>query len=369
MKNAKIFTLSLVTTLLTACASPAPEVDNTPLIRTAVVKSSIQNGGLKGFLANETDRTVSVMDQISRIDNQTKFTGSILSRVGKKRSQSDIVRLDRGLEWSLDNRAKTYRECPLGGCKTTSFGLESIQHDDGFEEDEEGFNETCQITVTENSLKMSPTGASRVVNGFQSTEHLLEWKVRGKDDQGQTFLSEISVVNWMTPVTGDIAEAVNMHAAFDRNYRNTLATNYPDNLHELIPLQVQEVFLRAFTAGMSDPEIQRLLAKFQGLQVPQGYSVSNKFTWEAKNDTCAAPPEPDEGEEDALDTGSISGLLKSVGKKVVKQEIEKKKAEKAREIALRPILSVLTDVKSIDILEIRESQLSVPAKYKLLNRS
>ena len=120
---------------------------------------------------------------------------------------------------------------------------------------------------------------------------------------------------------------------------------------------------------MIAPEIQRLLAKFQGLQVPQGYSVSNKFTWEAKNDTCAAPPEPDEGEEDALDTGSISGLLKSVGKKVVKQEIEKKKAEKAREIALRPILSVLTDVKSIDILEIRESQLSVPAKYKLLNRS
>ena len=65
----------------------------------------------------------------------------------------------------------------------------------------------------------------------------------------------------------------------------------------------------------------------------------------------------------------IFGLLKSVGKKVIKQEVDKKKAEKAREIALRPVLSVLTDVKSIEILEIRESQLTVPEKYKLLNRS
>lgn len=369
MKNINILTLFVSTTLLTACASAPPAVDNTPLIRAAVVKSTIQNGGVKGFLANETDRSVSVMDQITRIDNQIKFTGSILSRVSKKQNLSDIVRLDRSVEWSLDNNQKTYRECPLGGCRTASFGFEALQNDDGFEREDEQLDETCQISVTENSLIMSPTGESRIVNGYQATEHLLEWKIRAKDDQGQTFRTEIAVSNWMTPIKGDIAEAVSMHAAFDRNYRNALAEKYPDNLYEVIPPQVLEVMMRALTAGMSDEEVDNLLNKFSSLKIPEGYSVSNKLTWEAKNDTCAAPPEPAEEESDALDTGSISGLLKSVGKKVIKQEVDKKKAEKAREIALRPVLSVLTDVKSIEILEIRESQLTVPEKYKLLNRS
>ncbi len=366
MNSSHVLALSLTTALLGGCAS-TPEVDNTPLIRTAVVTSTIQNGGIKGFLANQTDRTLSIMDQISRIDNQIKFTGSILSRVGKKQSQSDIVRLDRQLEWSMDNRRKTYRECPLGGCKTASFGFESLQNDDGFEEEE--LDESCQISITENSLEMAPTGNSRVVNGFQASEHLLQWTIRGKDDQGKTFRSEFSVTNWMTPITGDIAEAVNMKVAFDRNYYNALADRYPSTVYEVIPPEVLELFVRSLTAGMSDSDANRLWDKFKGLRVPEGYSISNKFQWEAMNDTCAAPPEPKEEEDDALNTSSLSGFLKSVGKQVVKQEVEKKKAEKAREIALRPILSVLTDVKSIEILEIRESQLTVPAKYKLLNRS
>lgn len=369
MKNTKTVTLMFFATWLTACASPAPVVDDTPLIRTAVVKSTIQNGGLKGFLANQTDRSVSVMDQVSRIDNEIKFTGSVLGRFGGKQNRSDIVRLDRGVEWSLDNRRKDYRECPLGGCQTTSFGFEGLQNDEGFEGNEDDFDESCQVSITENTVKMAPTGETRVVNGYQSSEHLMEWTVRGKDDQGKTFLSEVAVTNWMTPITGEIAEVVNIHAAFDRKYRNTLAEQYPESLHGVIPQESLEVFFRAFTAGMDDEEIQNLLSKFDGLQVPEGYSVSNKLTWEAKNETCAAPKEPEEEEEDSLNTGSLAGLLKSVGEKVVKQEIDKKKAEKAREIELRPILTVLTDIKSIEITEIRESKLSVPASYKLVNRS
>ncbi|MBX2880379.1 MAG: hypothetical protein KTR32_10630 [Granulosicoccus sp.] len=366
MKYTFAVAVTLSSTLLVSCAS-TPEVDNTPLIRTAVVKSTIQNGGIKGFLANQTDRSVSVMDQISRIDNQIKFTGSILGRVAKKQSQSDIVRLDRGVEWSMDNRRKTYRECPLGGCETASYGFESLQRDDGFENEE--IDESCKITVTDNALKMAPTGAARNVNGYQATEHLLQWTIRGNDDQGKTFHSEISVTNWMTPITGDIAEAVNMHASFDRNYRSKLAERYPDNAYRVIPPEVFEIFFRQFTAGMSEAEVQKLLNKFTGLKVPEGYSVSNKLTWEARNETCAEPPEPKDEEKDTLDTGSIKGLLASVGKQVIKQEIDKKKAEKAREIALSPILSILTDVTSIEILDIRESQLTVPTKYKLLNRS
>lgn len=372
MKRSHLVAITLSSVLLASCASAPKEVDNSPLIRTAVVSSSIQNGGLKGFFANQTERKVSVMDQISRIDNQVALSGSILSRVSKKQNLSNIVRLDRDVEWSMDNRAKTYRECPIGGCKTASFGLEALMRDDGFEEEEGGANrieDSCQVTITENSLTMAPTGASRNVNGFDSTEHALQWTVRGEDTEGKTFHNEISVINWMTPITGDIEEAVNMHAAFNKNYQSKLSDQFPEETYQVIPEEVLEVFFSAFTAGMSEAEVQALLKKFEGLSVPEGYSVSNKFTWEARNETCAEPPEPVAEQEDELDTGSLSGLLGSVGKKILKQEVDKKKAAKAREIALRPLLSVLTDVKSIQILDIRESQLTVPSQFKLLNRT
>jgi len=101
----------------------------------------------------------------------------------------------------------------------------------------------------------------------------------------------------------------------------------------------------------------------------QGFPISQKFQWDARNETCSAPPEPEEESEDSLNTSSFKGLLASVGKKIVKQEVDKKKAERAREIAMQPMLSVIVETQSIEITEIRESQLSVPANYKLENRS
>ncbi len=371
MKFKQFAVLTLSSAVLVGCASKPPKVvDNSPLIRTAVVTSTIKNSGIKGFFGNQTDRSVSVMDQITRVDNQVKYTGSVLGRLSKKQSVSDIIRLDRNLEWNMDNRAKTYRECPIGGCLTTSAKYEALLQDDGFESDEQNdIDESCQITITENTFTMAPTGAQRLVNGYDSTEHALNWTVRGKDPEGKTFHSEISVINWMTPITGDIAEAVSMHNAFNQNYQTQLKGRFPLNTYQVIPADTLEVFFKAFTAGMSEVEANKLLKKFEDLQVPEGYSVSNKFTWDARNETCAEPEEPEQEEEDKLNTGSLTGLLASVGKQVIKQEVDKKKKEKAREIALRPVFSVLTDVKAIEIRDIRESQLSVPAKFKLLNRS
>ena len=61
--------------------------------------------------------------------------------------------------------------------------------------------------------------------------------------------------------------------------------------------------------------------------------------------------------------------MESVGKKIIKQEIDKKLEEKAREIELRPILNILTEVESIEIRDIRESKLTVDSDYNLANRS
>jgi len=69
-----------------------------------------------------------------------------------------------------------------------------------------------------------------------------------------------------------------------------------------------------------------------------------------------------------LNTSSIKGLLGSVTKQIVKQEVDKKAAEKAREIELAPIFIYIVDVTSVEMADIRESQLSVPSNYKLITR-
>lgn len=355
---------------LTGCASKPAEVDNTPLIRTAVIKTTVENSGIKGFFGNKTDRTVSVMNQISRIDEKIAPTGSVLSRIGRKQDRSDIIRLDRDLEWAIDNRKKTYSECPIGGCAPVLFNLQALHQQDASEAEEyEDELDSCVVSITENSISYEPTGQSRTVNGFPAVEHEFNWTIRGKDDAGETFHNEISVINWMTPVTGVVGEAVAMHAAFDRNYRSRLAQRIPENAYGVLPPEVAEIIVTQLTAGMEEAEIDALLRKFAQLSIPEGYSISNKVSWDAHNNTCTEPPEPEEEKNDSLDTSSFSGLLRSVGKRVVDQEVDRRKAEKAREISLRPILSVLTDVQSIDILDIRESKLTVQDSFRLVDRS
>ena len=367
MTTRKVIPVAMISAALTACAS-TPEVDNTPLIRTAVITTEIQNGGVKGFMANETLERFHVMDEISRVDSEFQFTGGVLSRVGGKKSKSEILRLDRGLEWDMDNRKKTYRECPIGGCKTASFGFEGIMGDDQFESEDDQLDDACEIVITDNSLSSKPSGQTRTINGFNASEHLFTWNIEGEDSEGNTMRNEITLSSWMTPIEGSVQEALTMKVAFDENYQRAINNEIPDGVYEVLPREAAEVLTKFMTAGMSEAEKSELWEKFADLQAPSGYPVSTKFQWNSRNDTCAAPEEP-EAEDDQLDTGSLSGLLKSVGSQIVKQEVKKREEAKKREIALRPVFSLVTEVKSIEIKDIRESQLTVPANYKLQNRT
>jgi hypothetical protein len=279
------------------------------------------------------------------------------------------LRIDRDLEWDMDNRKKTYRECPLGGCKTTSFLSEGIYGDDQFESEDDKIEESCIVSITENSLSSKPTGETRDVNGFNASEHLITWNIEGEDSAGETLRNEITVSRWMTPIEGELQEALSMKVAFDENYRRAISAKIPDNAYQVLPKEAAEILIKLLANGMNDSAAQSLWDKFKTLEVASGYPVSTKFQWNARNDTCAAPPEPTEESESKLDTSSFRGLLESVGSQVIKQEVDKREAAKQREIELRPLFSLVSNVKSVEILDIRESKLTVPAKYKLLNRS
>ena len=367
-KNALI--VVACTALIQACASkPAAAPDTTPLVKAAIVTSNIRNNGFKGQFANDTVQVRKTVANMQRVDDNFKFTGSIMGRVGGKQNRSEIIRLDKNLEWQLDNRKKRYRECVIGKCRAAA-GFRSDLYSEETAEEREQADElaSCKLTTTKNDFYIKKTGVQREVNGFQASEYTVNWEMAFKDSEGKTARNVITIDLWTTPIEGAVAEAINMQTNFDAALSQRRQSALPESFVNAAPNGAMELLVQHLLDGFSEEELAKIKNLMNKAQPIEGFPISQKFQWDAKNETCAAPPEPEE-EKDTLDTGSLKGLIASVGKQVVKQEVQKKRDEKAREIAMQPMLSIVEDIKSIEIQEIRESQLAIPTGYKLDNRS
>jgi len=224
------------------------------------------------------------------------------------------------------------------------------------------------MTMQDQTFSIKKTGQNRELNGFPAEEYLVEWRAVGVDGQGGTAENLFEMNIWTTPVTPVISEALQMQEQFDRNYLAALNEGYPDSVQKAIPPQAMALLTRYFIDTLEDADVAKLKNAMKNTIPIEGYPISRKVKWDARNNTCSAPPEPKEEEKGRLNTSSLTGLIASVGKELVNQEVEKKTAEKAREIALAPIFLFVEDVTSIQMADTRESRLNVPANYKLITR-
>jgi len=352
--------------ILSGCASKPAVVDDSPLVHAAIVTSDVRNNGFKGLFASDGIRVVSTVADMQRVDDRFKYTGSIMGRVGGKQNRSEIVRLDKRLEWYLDNRKKRYVECELGGCRALATYQQEVF---GGEEYEPEADESCVLKTTEHSFSIKKTGVQRDINGFPAEEYSIDWQLSLQDTAGKKAQNHIAITLWTTPVVGEITEAVQLQNAFDQRYRQAVKLAMSDQLQAVFPDDVLEVLTKYLFKSMSEADQAQLTKLIRNEAPITGYPVSRKIQWDGKNETCAAPPEADTEDEDRLNTSSIGGLLRSVGKQVIKQEVKKKQDEKRREIELAPLFSYIEDVKKIEIGDVHESQLSVPGNFKLDNRN
>ena len=155
---------------LTGCAAKAPLVDDSPLVRSATIVTAIENGGIKGQFASTGTRTASTVADMRREDDAFKFSGSIMSRIAKGGDASRITRLDRALIYRLDNKRKTYQECPLKGCPTF---MEGLTEGRTYEEDTAVDEENCQLALVKNDVSLERTGNKRTISGYASEEYLM----------------------------------------------------------------------------------------------------------------------------------------------------------------------------------------------------
>jgi len=322
------------------CASKPAVVDNSPILRTAQITTEFTSSGLKGLFAHKGTSSSVTYENMRRIDRGFKFT----------------------------NRKKNYQECPLGGCEGQGpfqGAVYDAETEDDFEEEEDA---SCIITMSDMSFNIKKTGQQRTLNGFPAEEYLIDWRANGSDDQGGKLENLFEMNIWTTPVTPVISEALGMQEQFNTNYYAAINDGYPESMQKAIPREAMALLTRYFIDTLEEADVAKLKS-MMGNTIPiEGFPVSRKVKWDARNNTCSAPPEPKEEEKGRLNTGSLKGLIASVGKELVDQEIEKKKAEKAREFELAPIFLYVEDVTSIQMADTRESRLTVPANYKLITR-
>jgi len=363
--------------LLHGCAStpPPPAVpDNSPLLNGSIVTSKITSNGLKGQFASKTVQVRKTVGTNQRMDSTTEYTGAILSRVTPKQKTSEIVRLDKNVEWILLHDQKSYFECKPGNCiaqlapggvLSQKNGSQSGAGSTPSETEGSGVEAACPLTLAKNDFVVTETGAQRDVNGFPANEYKVDWTIIQTDPEGREALNSISMAIWTTPESGNLAEAIALQNRFDEAYSKARSEDIPEELARAAPGEAMNYLGQLLLDNMSESDRQKIEA---GALKIKGFPISQTFQWDAKNETCpeliAAAPE----QEEELNTSSLSGLLKSVRKKVVKQEVDKVKEAKTREIALQPITRITEEIVSIELTGIRESQLSPPANYTIVKR-
>lgn len=366
-------TVFLGASLIAGCASKPPEVvDNSQLLRAAKVTTKFSSTGFKGFLAQEGTQDSFTFPDMRVTKRTNKFTGSIMSKFGGTENTNDIIRMDKGLEWQVDNKRKQYYECAIGQCKGIGQNVSAAFSDEQAGEFEEGDDDLppgCVITVEDQRFDVSKTGEKREINGFPAEQYLIDWRYIARDDVGGKLENIFEITIWTTPQTPAMTEALNVQDQFDVKYTKALNDGYPDAFTKAVPRDALKMLEQFFLSSLSDSDLSKLKGLMAKNIAIEGFPISSKTKWDARNTTCAAPKEPETDEEKGrLNTSSIKGLLGSVAKQVVKQEVDKKAEEKAREIALAPIFVYIVDVTAVEMGEVRESQLNVPANYKLITR-
>jgi hypothetical protein len=355
-----------VTTLLVACQS-APKVDDTPEMSTSVATASVRNFGFKGFFANDGTETLWTNPEMQRQDQQFKFTGDVLSIVGRKQDRSNITRLDKNLVWQMDNRKKRYTECSVVGCGALGSFNENVFA--GEESDDTG--EQCNVKLTKFDLSVNKTGQSRVINNFPTEEFVMNWTMEIEDDQQRKTENVITSTVWTTPGDGGATEAIQMQKTFaDARARMMLEQSGAlATLNSALPGEAMAVLQRFLVEGLP-ADIQARIKQMAGQQAKiTGLPISTKVEWNAKAEACGeAEKAAAKEEEDQLNTSSVKGLLASVGKQVLKQKAKKIEDAKKKEIEMAPVFGYVKEITAINMQNVRLSKMQVPANYKLNNR-
>jgi len=352
----KVLKYALPALILGLCACHknlvAPNYNSHP---TAIVKAYVHNFGFKGLFASEGDQTMDTRADRQRVDQQSKLTGSVAKHFFGSHESLHIERLDKKLAWDFNIKKKTYTECPISGCVVRT---PLSKH--------KKTKATCVPRITKDVFIVKPTGETRDINGFNTKEYQIDWKVVREDDKKMQDTSDLTFDIWTTPESN--ADVMAITPIF-RQYSSTYFTQAgltDSPFGKFIPPQALAILEQHFLNDLTPAQKQAILKSAKKLAIIKGYPISTKLEWYADFKTCGQGEKPKEAPHAAFDwKDGIGGMLHSAT--AMGEEAARK--HQSKEMAGKPLFGYVQEIQSLKVESASDGLFEVPPGYKLINRN
>lgn len=347
---------------IAGCATkPVNVVDNTPLNPTAVIERQIVNNGIMGFFPFESTERHYVRANMRRDESTLKGTGTFTGFLVGTRSGTEITRIDRKLQWSLNTEKQEYTECPLKGCLKPSKRPAAKQ--DEAKPPEAQHESGCTMSIAHTSFTVKATGQKKSINGFDTDEYQVVWVVNLRDKAARKSTSTLNMDIWTTPMTREMRDTLGVEESYARAYSGAAAdTGKP----QILPADAAKLISIYLANSLKPGDLNAFLEAGKQMEKIKGYPISTHLAWDMQGNACA----PKEAKQTA-DRSSGKSNPTSPGELVsglAGMFAQKKTEESMKESAGEVILSFTVEVKSLKIEPVRDSVFTVPKDYRLVSQ-
>ena len=355
----------LATSYLAACSTVEKlQPDDTPKNPTAVLETHMVNNGLKGLFPSEsTTRTYTRADR-KREDERMKGTGTFSKYIIGSTDESTIVRLDRKLVWDLDPKEKTYTECPLKGCGGVVAEKPKPEKKPEQQQPAEKKSEPdCKMKIAKASFTVKPTGQKKTINEFDAEQYQVLWLVTLQDPKKRESTSTLGVDVWTTPYTQPLKDAMAVEGAYAKSFANALVSIATGGQKTQVVPEDAARLINGYVAQYLTPADRAAFLKAgKEMDKIKGYPVMIELAWNFRGEACAEAQAKADEEHESTPT-SKGDLLSSVTSFFAK----KKTDEMTKEMADKPILSFMQEVKVHKVEGVHDSVFSPPRNFTLAN--
>ena len=359
-----------------------------------VIKEKFVSEGLGGFGNGTTSRTLIVVGDKSRSEDEATYTGRFktLAGGGKPHTTVSITRIDKEVIWNLEPEKKQYTELTFAQMREMMRKGQA----EGEKSAQEAQAKDAEMTFT---VDVKRTGAKETVNGFPTEQVIITCvgkpknPEKGAPEKGEKN-AEIRMVmdEWLTKSAPGAQEQAEFYKRFaeklglDPELSGVSATArqmYGNGMKELAAKMkgLGGVAIRSTFTIEGSPEMAE--AQKQAAASGQAQQAQAKAE-HAKTKEAEASAEKREDVEQAADLGSsaatgdkggvagrLGGFLARKATRAAQKKAEDKVEKKTEEMSSPgtatggPLMKVVTDVISITTSPAPAGSFDVPAGYKL----
>ncbi len=318
-------------------------------------KTKVTSYGFMGMGAFESTTKTYLQGDAQRADAKLKFTGAFMKMLSPKGTVTSIIRLDKKLIWSFDDKKKKYTEQTFDEMREVFEEYEEAGYSQDMQSGANDEDYEVEYEWSKPIVKVKNLGDKKTINGFNCQHYLASVTTVGthietgiKDTM--LFVSDLWNAN-------NVSKKMDLVNDFNKRYMEAIGFDIPENQG------------LAMIAGMYKEHMQMLADEVSKLK---GYPIVNDMKLTMTKNLSSVEQEETEEEEPEEESLSMRDIQRNfgglLGKKVMKDVFEKKankKTEEPQKSSVSELFHMKSEVLSIDDDNIAGEKFEIKKGYKL----